>query len=138
MTVSIDLSIPESSSTIKTVGWDSLVRSVLMAYLCCFRRGGRGEAEEKGGSAAQIFVAPDSAAVGVDDRPADGQADAQPRRLGAEKTLEYPFHLIPGYPAGIVDHGNAHGASGLFAVRRDSQPTPRRIDRSQGVHGIAQ
>src|SRR5262249_45811106 len=59
---------------------------------CCGSRGlpvGEGQGEAEDGAALEPVLRPDAAAVGIDDRAHDRQAQSRAMRLGGEERLEH-------------------------------------------------
>ena len=55
---------------------------------------GIADRQGEGGTLGRIGPGPYPPAVGLNDRPADGQAHAQPLRLGCIKGLEEPLESL--------------------------------------------
>jgi hypothetical protein len=87
-----------------------------------------------GETALEIAGRPDTTAVRVDDRAADGETHAQSLRLGADEVLEDPLELpVLDADPGVRDLDRQAARLGLAAAQRDGArstvlPSPARND----------
>jgi len=58
------------------------------------------------GASIRVVGRPQAAAMSLDDRPANGQAETQPVRFGGHEWFEYPFEIRDRYSCAPVDNGN--------------------------------
>src|SRR5438477_2766487 len=101
-------------------------------------RSGRktGKAQRDGGAATGIVRSGDGAAVGLDDPPADAQAEAvparlpRPRAIDAEEGLEHVAEIGLGNAGPVVDHAHDQGAVLAGGGQLDRPAVrPRVLDR---------
>src|ERR1700753_3311082 len=87
-----------------------------------FLLGGYGELEN--GSARRICADPQSTAVRLDDRAADGQADAQTVWLGGEESFEQKFHLVGRQANPAIRYSARRGPRRFRARAKPEKPRP--------------